>query len=94
MQWKGNELTTIGDLMYRGIGTCETREEAQEFMTIYRRMNKWADDNIGYIAGYYSPSERQRIQDWFGVVHPIFGKDEVSPERAFQMGKDWARTAP
>jgi hypothetical protein len=73
MNWKGQELKTIGDLMDKGINQCETQEEAQEFMVQYRAENEHADVNIGYLSGYYSPEKAQKIREWFGVSHPIFG---------------------
>lgn len=73
MVWKDRELITIGDLMYHGIDKCDTPEEAQKFMELYRAENPHADENIGYLSGYYSPQKMRRIQEWFGVSHPIFG---------------------
>lgn len=91
MNWKGKELRTIRDLMDRGIDKCETQEEAQEFMQLYRADCEHADINIGYLSGYYGPTEMARIQDWFGVVHPIFGKKTPTPEEAFAAGERMAR---
>jgi hypothetical protein len=73
MIWKGKELKTIEDLMWYGIDQCESPEEAQEFMRQYRQENPDADSNVGYISGYYSSEEMERILQWFGVAHPKFG---------------------
>jgi len=73
MEWKGATLKTIGNLMHDGIDKCESPSEAREFMRIYRAENDYADSNIGYLSGYYEPEEMQRIQKWFGVMHPILG---------------------
>lgn len=70
MIWKGNEIKTIGDLLDKGINQCKTKEEAQEFMRLYREVNPHADENVGYLSGYFPPEEMARIQDWFGVSHP------------------------
>jgi hypothetical protein len=86
MIWKGRELKTIGDLMYKGINKCESPEEAQEFMRQYKLDNPHADENIGYLSGYYSSQEADRIRDWFKVQHPIFGLSSPSPEEAFAKG--------
>jgi hypothetical protein len=91
MIWRDVELKTIGDLMKYGIDTCSNREEAEEFMRVYRAECEHADENIGYLSGYYGPEEMQRIQDWFGVAHPFFGRSVPSPEEAFAMGKKWAQ---
>jgi len=87
MNWKGNELKTAGDLMDKGIDRCDTPEEAQEFMKLYRAENEFADKNIGYLSGYYSPDKMAEIQKWFGVEHPIFGGAIPTPIEAFKMGK-------
>lgn len=86
MTWKGRDLRTIGDLMDHGIDACATREEAHEFMRLYRAENEHADANIGYLSGYYGPETMQRIQDWFGVAHPVFGRSVPTPEEAFAAG--------
>jgi hypothetical protein len=44
--------------------------------------------NIGYVSGYCSFEERQRICRVFSTTHPIFGDTSPTPEEAFQMGKD------
>ena len=73
--------------MDQGIAQCKTKEEAQEFMRLYRAENPYADENIGYVLGYYSPAERARLQDWFGVTHPVFGKSIFAPEEAYEAGR-------
>jgi hypothetical protein len=85
--WKGRELITIGDLMYHGIDACETPEEAAEFMRLYREDSPHADVNIGYLSGYYGHEAMQRIQQWFDVTHPIFGKTTPTPDAALEAGK-------
>lgn len=47
MEWKGRELRTVGDLVW-GIDHCDTPEEAQEFMLLYRAESAHAEANIGY----------------------------------------------
>jgi len=49
--------------------------------------------NIGYLSGYCSFEERQRIYRVFSTTHPIFGDKSPTPEEAFQMGQDWAKEA-
>jgi len=93
MNWKGQELITSGDLMNKGINKCDTPEEAQEFMRLYRAESSYADANIGYLSGYYGPETMQRIQEWFGVAHPIFGKAVPTPEEAFAAGKRMGEAA-
>ena len=71
MIWKGESFLTIGDFMTKGIECCLTAEEARAFMAAYRAETPHADVNIGYLSGYYGEADRCRIQEWFGVVHPI-----------------------
>jgi len=93
MNWKGQELLTIGDLCRLGIDKCNSPEEAQEFMRLYRIENEYADQNIGYLSGYYGRDDMRRIQEWFGVSHPIFGTSVPSPEDAFAAGEQMAKEA-
>lgn len=86
MFWKGNELLSYGDIMTKGIDCCDTREEAQEFMRLYREENEYADANIGYLSGYCSPERMAEIQELFGVSHPVFGKSIPTPKEAFETG--------
>ena len=83
MKWKGKDLNTIGDLMTHGI---DTPEEAKEFMRLYEIENPNAKENIGYLAGYYGTEKKHRIFEWFGVLHPIFGLLDQTPEQALQAG--------
>lgn len=86
MIWKGKTLNTIGDLMQDGISKCDSPEEAREFMRLLRIDSPHADENIGYLSGYYSETEMIRIQNWFEVSHPVFGKGPVDPEVAIARG--------
>lgn len=87
MKWKNRELKTIFDLMTHGINECENKVEALEFMSLYRKeCPAAADVNIGYLSGYYSPQEAQRIMDWFEVSHPVFGRGTPSNEEALAKG--------
>lgn len=90
MEWKGQELVTIGDLMGKGIDKCDGPEEAQEFMRLYRAENPYADENIGYLSGYYGTDDMRRIQEWFGAAHPIFGSAVPTPKEAFEAGRQLA----
>jgi hypothetical protein len=88
MIWKGKNLKTIGDLMEFGIDKCATKEEALQFMRLYRHENKHANENIGYLSGYYDTQRRKQIQDWFEVTHPILGNGDVHEKFAMAQGKN------
>ena len=91
MEWKGKTLETAGEIMD---AVClilkedNPEEKAQEFMNIYRSENQYADENIGYMSGYYSAETMKRIQEVFVVRHPIFGNFIPSAEEAFEAGKN------
>lgn len=83
--WQGKELKTIGDLM-DAMGAWKTAEEAQEFMRDFRAHTPHADENIGYLTGYFGRDDMMRLQEWSGAAHPIFGRSAPSPEEAFKKG--------
>ena len=92
MNWKDKELGTIGDLLdacYEIISNG-SREEASQFMEVYRTENEHADANIGYLSGYCDRDNMDKIQDWFGVAHPVFGNSHPTPIEAFEAGRKWA----
>lgn len=86
MTWQGKELATIGQL-FDVVVDIPTREEAQAFMAAYRATTEYADANIGYLSGYCGSEEMARIQDWFGVAHPIFGRATPTPAQAVAAGR-------
>ncbi len=57
----------------------KTRDEAE---SIERQ-------NLGYFAGYYDHSTRERVERLYGCAHPIFGKASVhtpTAKEAFDAG--------
>ena len=72
MIWNGKELKTVGDI-FDGITSCKTNENANEFISLYKKENPKALENIGYVIGYASSNERTRLYDLFGDNHPISG---------------------
>lgn len=47
--------------------------------------------NLGYVAGYYDPDTRVRVNQLFGAEHPIFGGAYiVSASEAIEAGKKLA----
>lgn len=72
--WNGKEIRTMGDTLDAFV-KCESQEEIQKLMDLYRADSQHADANIGYMLGYLSEAEARRIRSWLGpkVSHPIFG---------------------
>lgn len=92
LAWKGRELVTIGDIAF-AVTSCETRQEAEAFMAAYRIYTPHADANVGYLSGYEDRETRARIHDWFGVVHPIFGRAELTTRQLLAAGRALAAGA-
>lgn len=72
--------------MEYGIDKCDSKLEALEFMRLLRLEKPSADSDIGYLSGYYSAEQSEKIKDWFEVSHPIFGRGPTTPEIAFARG--------
>ena len=82
---------------------CETTAQAELWMekevdhlVTYHGKNQTEaisiiKQNIGYMAGYYSQKESEKIYRLFHAEHPIFGKPDyrtrITPKEAFEAGK-------
>jgi hypothetical protein len=87
MIWQGKELVTWGDIG-AAAAALTTREEADAFMAAYRaEQPEYADQNIGYLSGYYDRETRERIQDLCGVSHPILGRSHPTEEQLAAAGR-------
>jgi hypothetical protein len=87
--WRDKSLDTIGDLM-DAMGAIDSDDVAREFMQAYRAVSPHADENIGYLTGYYGATEAQEMRRRFDVSHPIFGRESPTQEQALEAGKRWA----
>lgn len=92
---------TYGDLG-SALCALQTRDEAEEFWNAYvahlsrpdakllgKSPEEVAAANIGYLMGYYGADDRQRVYDLFSehsVAHPIFGREEPTPDEALDAG--------
>jgi len=47
--------------------------------------------NLGYFAGYYDTTTRDRVDRLYGAMHPIFGRSKPTAEEAFEIGKTIGR---
>jgi len=91
MKWNGVELDTIGKVC-TALQGLKTQEEADEFMAGMREEGPdHADANIGYIIGYLSAEDRQRLYGLLKVKHPIFGDQEPSPEEILAIGMEMGK---
>ena len=48
--------------------------------------------NVGYFAGYYDADTYQRVHEWLGTAHPIFGRSYPTPQKAMAAGKRAAQS--
>lgn len=93
MEWRGKRIQNAGELT-DAIAAIRTKEEAAEFLELYIASGvprATARQNIGYLAAYNSREVAQRIWKLFDTSHPFFGTDWPTPERAFEMGQEWAK---
>lgn len=65
-------------------------------LTPQRAMHE-AKVDVGYFAGYFDHSERDRIERLFGTEHPVFGSiennGEPSPTEALRIGIEFGERA-
>lgn len=92
MIWNGRELRKMGDYA-DAIKTIATKEEGARFMTLAREVGPYADENIGYLTGYFDFKTAERIRDLLDVSHPIFGRRNPTAEEALNKGLELGRAA-
>jgi hypothetical protein len=46
-------------------------------------------ENIGYMTGYMSPEQGDRIMELFNTEHPIWGRNHPTPEEALRLGIEY-----
>jgi hypothetical protein len=106
MIWQGNDISSVRPFT-DALCALRTSDDAAEFWQVYiaylndqekdlsgRSADTVARSNIGYVMGYRSAEERQRVYDLFtafDVAHPVFGRNEPSPEAAFAAGEALVR---
>lgn len=95
--WKGKSLASMEDILL-AILSAKDKEEAQQIFNGYVSWGapkglteKTARENIGYFAGYFTESDRLRVFELIGAVHPVFGNNFPTAQDAFQMGLERGR---
>lgn len=89
--WKGQEITTAGQL-FNALAALESEEEGARFMANYFRVLATSDDpavaanpvgvaatNVGYVANYGDPETARRIHTYTRSAHPFFGLAADAP---------------
>jgi len=87
---------TYGELA-NAVAACKTQEEANEVFKKAKEDNpEFAEQNIGYLIGYFSDKEQKRLYKFFETCnHPIFGPKfgrgySPTPEEALAKGIELA----
>lgn len=90
MIWQGKEVKTIENAM-DALGGIHTKEDAAEYLRLARLEGIHADENIGYLFGYFSRPRWKELSELFGILHPFFGDNyELTDEEILKMGMDRA----
>lgn len=93
MLWKGKEIKTIEDAM-NALRDIHTKEDAQEYLRLARLDGPYADQNIGYLFGYFSRPRWQELSNLFGILHPVFGDQyDLTDDEIMQMGMERGKAA-
>jgi hypothetical protein len=92
MKWRGKELKTKGDYI-TALQSVADRADADAFMELAQEDSEdHADENIGYMIGYLSAQDQERLYELCEVEHPVFGRrTDISAEEAFAMGMAMVR---
>lgn len=85
MIWKDKEIKTIDDAM-AALRDIHTKEEAAEYLRLARLEGPYADENIGYLFGYFNRDRWKELSELFGILHPVFGdRYNLTDDEIFQM---------
>jgi len=93
MLWKGKEIKTIGDAM-EALEGIHTKEDAAEYLQLARLEGEYADQNIGYLFGYFSRERLKELTGLFGIPHPVFGYEvTMTDEEILRNGMERGKAA-
>jgi hypothetical protein len=93
MIWKGKQIGTIQDAM-DALRDIHTKEDAQEYLRLARLDGEYADQNIGYLFGYFNRDRWRELSELFGVLHPVFGDNYgLTDDEIMEMGIERGKAA-
>ena len=84
------------DALIGELSKCHTKEKAEKILQLAKEDTPHAEDNIGYLIGYFPKPDAERLYKLFPTCnHPIFGPEFgrgfwPSPEESIQAGMDYA----
>lgn len=76
--WNGKSVSTNEDIM-NCMNSIQTESEARSFLDAYRSVNSHAEENLGYLTGYFDSEKATALRKLFGVKHPVFGNRNPTP---------------
>jgi hypothetical protein len=47
-------------------------------------------ESIGYVTGYLSHQQADRVMELFDTEHPVFGRQHPTADEAYRMGQEYA----
>jgi hypothetical protein len=85
-------LAIDGEVTTKEQAAALVKLEAAEAAAFYKISEAEATarllENIGYVTGYFSSEQADKIMDLFETQHPIFGRQHPSAEEAYRMGHE------
>ncbi len=85
MEWKGKNLENLGEVLDASV-QCSSPEEARAFLALWEIENPHAKDNLGYMIGYLPDASQDRMNEWFGVQHPVWGRRHPTTDEILVKG--------
>lgn len=90
--WQIINLVVDGEIATKEQAAALVKIEAAEAAEFYKISEGEATarllENIGYMTGYFSSEQADRIMELFDTQHPIFGRTHPSAEEAYRMGHE------
>jgi hypothetical protein len=90
-------LVIDGEITTKEQAAALVEEEVRDRVAFYYISHVTAEQartsllmQIGYVTGYCSHEQADKIMELFDTEHPVFGRQHPTPEDAFRMGQEYA----
>jgi hypothetical protein len=70
---------------------AEAKEAAEFYGLPFETTKANILSNIGYVTGYLSHAQADRMMEMFDTEHPVWGRRHPSYEEAFELGLQYGR---
>jgi hypothetical protein len=67
----------------------EAKDAAEFYGIDLEEAKKKLLSNIGYVTGYLSHDQADRMMELFATEHPVWGRRHPTPEEAFELGLEY-----